>query len=352
MIQRYYRAGSLVIVITLLVCLSGSAAAADLAGYQAKVDKARVSVSSLLALTAESETGERDSGSEKIILDLIRSDLPATEKIEWMSQTVETDNQWIHTRLANFENETDSTKRAINLTETDELLSALSVDLDAVSASAALRSKDEDKRKLAEILARDEYQKPEPKKESGLAALIERFLNWVRGLFPESSNTPQAPFDFSSFAQVLQVLLYVGVFSVLTFFIYKFAPLLFPRMQRVARAKKSHRTILGERISAHESSADLFTDAERLARDGEIRAAIRKGYIALLCELSDKNVIALEKHKTNRDYLRDVRRLAEVYGNMRGLTSSFERHWYGDQPTASGDWDTFREQYKKAVAAV
>ena len=64
-------------------------------------------------------------------------------------------------------------------------------------------------------------------------------------------------------------------------------------------------------MRSDESSADLFADAEDFARKGEMRSAIRKGYIAMLCEwvTEDRHV---GRHKTNRDYLRDVKRDDEL----------------------------------------
>lgn len=338
-------------VIFMLLTFAGSASAIEPAAYKANIDKARTHVAELLALTAETENGERNRAVEKASADALRAALPESVTVEWNGLSIETSSRTIHARLAAFEADADSTKRAIYLTEIDELLYALSMQLGAAGTQDHF-TKDEYKRKLAEILAREEYQKPVEKEGSGIAGLIERFLNWIRSFFPESGPSAPMPFDFSSVAQVLQVLLFAIILGLLGFLIYKFGPLLFPAARRGSRVKKSHRTILGERIAADESASDLFGEAERLAREGEIRAAIRKGYIALLCDLSDKNVIALEQHKTNRDYLRDVRTRQPLYGNMRGLTSSYERHWYGFQPTAAVDWEAFRESYKKAVADV
>ncbi|CAN5138744.1 hypothetical protein BH20ACI1_BH20ACI1_08010 [soil metagenome] len=107
--------------------------------------------------------------------------------------------------------------------------------------------------------------------------------------------------------------------------------------------------ILGERLSENETAQNLFNQAEQLAREGDLRGAIRKGYIALLCELSDRKIIGLAQHKTNRDYLRDVRTKRELYENMNGLTSNFERHWYGFDNAEITDWEEFRQNYKKAV---
>ena len=90
--------------------------------------------------------------------------------------------------------------------------------------------------------------------------------------------------------------------------------------------------------------------AQRQSGGGNLRAAIRKGYIAFLCELSDRRLIGLAQHKTNRDYLRDVRKKDALYQNMNGLTTSFERHWYGLETADEGDWQKFKENYQKAIS--
>ena len=80
-----------------------------------------------------------------------------------------------------------------------------------------------------------------------------------------------------------------------------------------------------------------------------IRAAIRKAYIALLCELGDRKVISLAQHKTNRDYLSALRGRTRLHSTMRGLTNSFEQHWYGFVPAGENDWSDFRNGYQQAV---
>jgi len=131
--------------------------------------------------------------------------------------------------------------------------------------------------------------------------------------------------------------------------IYRFAPFFAERFRRRASEDKGERVILGEKLAAHEDAQTLFDEAEALARAGNLRGAIRKGYIALLCELSDRKVIGLAQHKTNRDYLRDVRKKRALYENMSGLTRRFERHWYGFEAADEADWQEFREIYRQAV---
>jgi len=134
--------------------------------------------------------------------------------------------------------------------------------------------------------------------------------------------------------------------------IYKFAPFFARRFGSKDKKEKKDRIILGERIAADESAEDLFSEAEALARSGDLRGAIRKGYIALLCELSDRKMIGLARHKTNRDYLRDVRKDQRLFVNMTGLTGSFERNWYGIRPSETQDWEDFRTRYRQTIGEV
>jgi len=66
-------------------------------------------------------------------------------------------------------------------------------------------------------------------------------------------------------------------------------------------------------------------------------------------ELGDRKLISLAHHKTNRDYLHSVRSIPELHSQMRGLTDSFERHWYGFASASDADWTNFRARYKQAL---
>ena len=149
----------------------------------------------------------------------------------------------------------------------------------------------------------------------------------------------------SSVAQV--VVIGVSV-AAIVFLIWKFAPR-YLRNRRKKKTKRGARIVLGERLEPDQTSADLLAQAEALARSGDLRAAIRKAYIALLCELGDRKLISLAQHKTNRDYLSSVRERESLYASMRKLTNSFEVHWYGLFPAGENDWNEFRKGYLQAL---
>jgi hypothetical protein len=279
-------------------------------------------------------------------------ELPANQTVEINGTNFDTSNQWLHTRLTDLLAEDEQATRLDILTEIDERLAALSWKVSEMeNAAASGRTKDEDKRKLAEILRREEFQKPQQAEESWASVMIRRLLEKLASLFPKGPSTAPSLAGMPNLAVVLQIGLLMVVIGLIAFGFYRFAPMFFPALRRKRREKKDDRVILGERIDADDSGSDLFAAAEELARTGDLRAAIRKGYIALLCDLSDRKVIGLARHKTNRDYLRDVRKQGDLYTHMRGMTEIFERHWYGLQPSEQEAWAEFRDRFYKAVRA-
>ena len=346
-------------IITLVLLLSAAASvsafAAQLDDYIRRVDSARAGVNLLLENVSRAETGESPSAPDSEIFAELRKRLQNAEKVETSRGTIETNNQWFADGLRTAEDEPDLAKRAVILSELEQRLGSLSVKLTELQdADGVERSKDDDKRKLAEILERPEYQRPEVEieEQSQGAKLLTQFLDWLKSFFPDVTPPQGAGAGPMAFAGLLQWILIIAVILVLGFVLYKLFPLFAPRFRNALREEREERVILGERIAEDRSAQDLFGEAERLAREGDIRGAIRKGYIALLCELSDRKLIGLARHKTNRDYLRDVRSRKEIYDRMNGLTGAFERHWYGSQNAGSGDWETFRENCGDTLKAV
>lgn len=340
--------------IAALLIAAQSIAAATIDDYHRRVDSARSGIRVLLDNISHEEIGETPNEPSSEVFAEVHNLIPATEKIQIASGDIETENKWLTDGLAAAEKESDLAKRAVILTELDKRVSALYQNLEELQiATAAERSKDEDKRKLAEILNRPEYQKPLQKEESASGEWIRRILEWIESWFPKFNPSPNAMSGFGSLMNVLQWVVVIAILGLIGFLVYKLAPLFVPRFrQRRIKDKGTERVILGERIGEDQSANDLFSEAERLAREGDIRGAIRKGYVALLCELSDRKLIGLARHKTNRDYLRDVRSRREIYTQMNGITGMFERHWYGSQTAQANDWAEFRRQCGETIKTI
>lgn len=215
---------------------------------------------------------------------------------------------------------------------------------DSVQGKSA-KDKEAEKAKMNEILHRDEYSK-EPPKESAL----ERLYNWLfKGSEPKKKEAPKQVKGITPLATIIQYLVIGIAFAAIAFVLYKLVPRFLRRERKPKKEKRGPRVILGETLEEDQTAKDLLAEADQLARAGDIRGAIRKGYIALLCELGDREVLSLSQYKTNRDYLRDIRTRIMLYAAMEQMTNSFERHWYGFQTPNENDWNNFRNYYQQAV---
>ena len=320
--------------------------AANPAEYQQRVEAAKVNADKLFnAINNGTYKGQS--------LGEIVASLPPNERIDWPQGSVETDNRWLREQSDRFDAAQNDEDRSMVLTQIGERLRAISESVDQLKQAAeAETTKDQEKQKLAEILRREEYQKPQENDESFIEQWLNKFLEWLFGLLPRPAAPAGESSGLGSLQLGLQILLYAVVIGFIGFLLYKAAPFIFRRFERKERKEKKHRVILGERIEAEESASDLFGEAERLALSGDIRAAIRKGYIALLCDLSDRKVIRLAHHKTNCDYLRDLRGREGIFENVNGLTRDFERNWYGLRSADEDDWQAFRAHYQRTMAEV
>jgi len=332
--------------VILFVCFAASTFAASVDDYQRRIRLADEKAEELIQ-SAAAPAWKRERAAELLTL------LPETETIDWPGGALETENGWLMDVVGDYYKEITTPRGKVVLIGISERLKAIDKSINEInSVAAAARSKDEDKQKLAEILRREEYQKPVQKDESLIQKWINKLLEWLASVWPSPSLPAEASNAAAPLKSVLQVLIYAAVIALLGFLIYKFAPYIARRFGSETKESRGDRVILGERISAEESAHDLFSEAEQLALRGDLRGAIRKGYLAALCELSDRKLIQLARHKTNRDYLRDVRGRSELHQNMSGLTGAFESNWYGLRDSEQQDWEDFRNGYRRTIASV
>ncbi len=327
----------------LLLCVP--ARAASLTDYMARVDNTL----NLIQQLQSAYQGERDANPDQRVnnnLALVHQQMPEHETVQLQGQSISVDNSWLYQGLRDFEKSNDGNRRREMLARIAERLQALNERLRELRESAsATNDKEADKGRLAEILRRPEYIQiaPEP---STSDKLLERFLRWLFRLFPRIK--PMQPGNSRWLGTAAQLLIIGICIAAIAFVIWRYGPR-FMKGRRKKKAKREARIVLGERLEPDQTAADLLAQADALARNGDLRAAIRKAYIALLCELGDRKLISLAQHKTNRDYLYSVRDKMSLYTSMRKLTNSFELHWYGLVPAAENDWNDFRNDYQRIV---
>jgi Domain of unknown function (DUF4129) len=343
-----------ILAFTLSLIFSISVFSTTLTEYKKSVNTA-ITELNYIRFPDEEITYSEKLTEEKDVLKIVRDDLLKITTIEGDGFAVDGENKWLRDKLVDFEKlpATDD-KRFLVLDECLDRLTALQQKIDeAEKQPVGTRTKDADKQKLDEILNRGEFQKAEiPKEKTGLAKwwddIREAIAKFFEGAMPKTPVATPDSAGLQGFATVLQILVVGLAIAIIGFLIYRFLPY-FTKFRREKKKERKTRVILGETILANQDATDVFAEAELLAKSGDTRGAIRKGYIAVLCGLSDKKIIGLEQHKTNRDYLFDVRKRESLLQTMRKLTGSFEKHWYGLDSASESDWQEFREDYRSVA---
>jgi hypothetical protein len=337
-------------------------ATVSLAEYRARVGRAAIALDALSSFDEDLSAKERAARISAVLRD-VRQTIPQTLAVEWNGAPMQVNNSWLEEALKQYEGSAPSNiirgseseeqrgaRRAAVLASITERLHALGERLDEVLKASAggAGSKDEEKARLAAILRRAEYNKEA--QESALARLWARIKRWLRSLFPEREAAPEAePTRRVPIFTKLAEFLVIGLaLAAIAYAGWKFVPRFLRNRGGRRREKREARVVLGERLAPDQTALDILSEAERLARAGDIRGAIRKGYIAILCELGDRKILSLAQHKTNRDYLRALSD-RPLYGEMQVLTNSFENHWYGYAPGTENDWTAFRMHYQRAL---
>jgi len=329
--------------------IGAHASAIPLSDYHKNLQKA-INALDTLEQVDEEETKETYQHRLQDTSNAVRHILPEKQTVEYEGSSYTVDNSWLHKKLDEFEASTSGDGPLMRKQLIDRLKSIEERvgDVERATAVSAM-SKTEASKKLDEILTRPEYA-TKANQGAFIFRLLDRFIRWLAQFLPQRS--PLAASHGSPFTAIAQMLVIVLAVAVIVYVLVKLLRHFSRRSSRVKFKRTAEpRIVLGERLEPEASATDLLAEAEALVRKGEIRAAIRKTYIALLVELGDRKIISLAQHKTNRDYLRSVTHVPTLYANMGGLTNSFERHWYGFAQSSLSDWQEFKDGYVAALKA-
>jgi len=172
-----------------------------------------------------------------------------------------------------------------------------------------------------------------------LSRMVRRVVDWIEELLKWllSSNGRRRPSFFGSLAtsQGLLFLLLAIVLSALAIFLIRVRN---RRRKQVSASPVALQPIPD--ITDESTAADQLPEQgwSRLGRElierGEFRLAMRAYYLSSLVRLSQQNLIAIARFKSNHDYEKELRRRAGAMPNLQLRFSenlqTFERVWYGD----------------------
>src|SRR6267378_8169468 len=318
----------------------------NLEDYRGRLHQAASALESLRS-PDESDSGINYGEQLNRTASELRTLLPEKESVRVGTDVVEVDNRWLSDALNYLVR-----PGIVPVGHEEELdmivgrLTALEAELQPRTGEKSAADKDENKARMAAIHRRAEFNEVN-QEGSAISRLWYRFLRWISRLF--GSASPVEPGAVTKMSRVAQFFVYGLVGAAILFALWKLLPLLRRSRRDIKTKGRIERVILGEKLKAGETASSLLGEAEALARAGDVRGAIRKGYIALLCELAERKLLRLEQNKTNRDYLSAIKKQQVIYENMLLMTGSFERHWYGLVPASELDWVEFRERYGDAV---
>ena len=339
--RKHAVVAGLMVLAAHLFLLPHTVAAIPVSEYQQNLKNAVAALEALYEM--DDEDAEYDAKFHQAI-ESIRTTLPLQQAVEIGEESIHVDNAEIHQLVDQVEQSEEQIDEMRQLIDKLNAIEQRVADRQAVTASG--ESKGWAKSRLESILARPEYATGE-RGPNALTRLVRDIIAWLESLFPKPQ--PMEPTRALSVSRVVLIIVIVCAVLVLLYV----AMLLLTRFRVSKRLKaprkREVRIVLGERLEPEATSTNLLSEAESLAKRGELRAAIRKAYIALLVELGDRKIVSLAQHKTNRDYLRGLREVPQLHSQMSGLTDRFERHWYGFAEASENDWQEFRAGYLAAL---
>lgn len=309
--------------------------AASLLNYENRVVRAAEQIERIRA--------DRDYADEGIIY--IKRLLPRSELIEFGGAQVAVDNSWIYAVLDSYPAEKDPQQRVAKLNEASGRLRALDEHLRRVEALDTTAD-GEARGKIREILSRPAYQ-PEPETVVGafIKKVMQRVRQFLREVYSALIRLLEQLFGASAQAGWVVNLLLIVVFAAALIAL----GLLARRMRAPKARRKKTRLVLGEEIAADSTSRELAEAGLAAARAGDFRTAVRKLYVSLLYEMSERNLIELDDSATNHEYLTRISRFSSLAGPMRYLTERFDYVWYGMFQSSEQDFAAYFARYEEAM---
>lgn len=316
----------------------------------------------VFAATTVKEYAERLFQTEQLIDPLIDSEpaaaeivaamkavkqlIPAQEDIETDGQVIRTNNAWLHAAadliIKNAYGDEEQV-RSMLIEMADRLL----VLEQRVTASTENLTAADQRAQLEKILARTEYL-PEEKKDSAVKKWARQAWDWITGVLGRllGKRNPQVGSGGTGSVSAVRVIVTLILLAAASFGLVK----LLQRLRRRQKKDDEVREVLGEELPEDATAADLLKHARQLAGGGDFRSAIRRAYIALLCELEQRGKVRLHRAKTNRDYLDELKPEQSLYPTFSVMTGAFEHVWYGQEPATEAEFNDFLTLYQETVS--
>jgi Domain of unknown function (DUF4129) len=212
----------------------------------------------------------------------------------------------------------------------DRVLAAMVAERDALVQGKVAAN---DLAALNRILARPEFQWNESYYTQPNAFV--KFWQHIQG---ELGKLGRALFGFTGANYVIGI----GAVILLMFMLlFLFRNLIFGF---VSEANLAPDTQAGNEILTADTALHKAYD---LSRGGDNRSAVRYLYLSALLLLEEHGLLAYDRTKTNREYLRSVSNFPELETPLRHVVEVFDRVWYGYQPIDDREYLFYERQVVK-----
>jgi hypothetical protein len=188
-----------------------------------------------------------------------------------------------------------------------------------------------DSNKEKAIFNKEEYQYKEIKKKPQGESLWERFWRFIGNLIkgldrPDKSTSPVNIFKW--------ILLILGI-ALVVFLLYK-SPFI-----KILRGNKRLKNIDfdSEEIKLSEETIDQMIDTAE--QNSDFRKAIRLQLLKYLKYLSDSNQIFWESHKTNQDFIYEIKN-NDVRTTYIKIARQYDLVWYGERKIEKEAYETIK----------
>jgi preprotein translocase subunit Sss1 len=214
-------------------------------------------------------------------------------------------------------------------------------------ATLSPSNEEEVKEKLQEILSSEEFSEQGANGKSAFSSLRERLRDYIEELF-ERFNVSQnmenilsnakMPPGMLSVIKIAAVLLLVGIIVLIIYLIVK-------NLKGSRKIKHDEDMVL---INTIKDPDVLFQKVIEYQNAGDYNQALRYLYIALLVKLNRLNIIKINKSKTNKQYLMEIRQYKpEIFSDITEFTNDFNLYWYGCRKVEKIKLDIWLVKYDK-----
>ena len=300
-------------------------------------------------MTDELIDGKPSPGEIVTTMQTIQRLLPPREDVELEGQSIHVNNAWLHeaTGLVIKNVRGDEDQRLSMLVEIADRLFQLEQRVNPPQPQNNAGPEDQ-KARLDRILARPEYA-PEEKKESSIQQWLRKLWNRIVDLLARlfgARRTSAGNFNAGT-VSLFRILFTAILLAAASFGLIKLLRGL--RSRRKKGKDDEVREVLGEELADDATAAELLNNANALAQQGDFRSAIRRAYIALLCEMEQRGKVRLHRAKTNRDYLDELKTEKALYPTFSVMTGAFEHVWYGHELATESEFNDFITLYQETV---